>query len=121
MLHPPRPRTQRTNFALPVLAPRFCFVLSTYCAPSSEWNDHTRAVILGTQVSREIDDGFRCALRRVGGTCKVDDFLVGDERGNAIGDEDHVCVVSSYSHLAVNIRVRLWDRLDGTYHSSLDA
>lgn len=104
-LHPLHPGTHRLRMPSPILSPIHRPIFPTYIPPSSEWHHHTRTIIRRAQIFCEMDDRLGCAggIERPAG--EVDDFLVGDEGGDTVRDEDHVRVCMPINHPGLDLRL----------------
>lgn len=76
----------------PIFSPILRPILPSYIPPPSKGHYHTRTIIGSAQIFCEMDDRLGCAGGIEGTAGEVDDFLVGDEGGDTVCGEDHVCV-----------------------------
>ena len=101
-LHPPHPPTHLTSLSPPVLSPLLGHILPRHLAPPFQRYHHASTIILRIQVLGEFENGL-CGL---GGVCSVSGeiayFLVADEGGEAVCDEDETCIVAPW-------KCQLWD------------
>lgn len=104
-LHPLHPGTHRLRMPPPILSPIHRPIFPPYIPPSSEGHHHTRTIIRRSQIFCEMDDRLGCAGGIERAACEVDDFLVGDEGGDTVCDEDHVCVGLTINDPRLDLRL----------------
>ena len=94
-LHALHARVERPRLLAAVLSSVCRGVLSSNMAPACQWDHDASTVVLRAEVLAEVNDRLGCAGRVNRATCEVDKFLVGQQGGEAIRNENEVGVLGA--------------------------